>query len=65
MSNRKSELIRTNMFLSADERDGLKKLAHKRKVSAAALVRQVLDAFLGIPAALPEPVVSKSKPPAL
>ena len=50
-------LVKTNFFVSRAERDGLQKLARKRGVSAAALLRQILDSFLGLH---PEPVAPLS-----
>jgi hypothetical protein len=59
-------LVRTNFFLSRAERDGLQKRASKQGISAAELLRRVLDSFLGIEAAPIEPIkfsheVSRSK----
>jgi hypothetical protein len=56
-------LVKTNFFISRAERDGLQKLARKRGVSAAALLRQILDSFLGIQAAPVEPIKFKTQPP--
>jgi len=53
MPKQGAELVRTNVFLSAAERNGFKRLARRQNISAAALIRRVLDAFLGIQ---PEPV---------
>jgi hypothetical protein len=58
------QLIRTNVFLSAAQRDGFKKLARKQGTSAASLIRRVLDAYLGITAASVGPITFKNKPPA-
>ncbi len=57
-------LIRTNIYLSAAEREQFSKLARKQGTSAAAIIRAVLDAYLGIK---PEPVeiVFKNQPPAM
>jgi len=55
-------LVRTNFFLSRAERDGLQKVARKKGISAAALLRRVLDAFLGIPEVPAEPVKFKTQP---
>jgi hypothetical protein len=63
MSNRGSKLIRSNVFLTVAEREGFKALARKRRISAAFLIRQVLDAFLGIKSAPVEPIMWKNNPP--
>jgi hypothetical protein len=55
-------LVKANFFLSRAERDGLQRLARKRGVSAAALLRQVIDAFLGIQPEPVEPVKFKTQP---
>jgi hypothetical protein len=52
-------LIRTNVFLSVAERDGLKRIARRQGISAAEVTRRVLDSFLGIPAAPVEPITFK------
>jgi hypothetical protein len=44
-------LIRTNLFLSRTEREGLQKRASKQGISSAELLRRILDSFLGIEAA--------------
>jgi hypothetical protein len=49
-------LIRSNFFISRAEREALQKVARQRGISAAELLRQVLDAFLGIEAAPAEPI---------
>ena len=41
--------IRTNVFLTVTERDALKKLARRRKVSAATVLRELLDRALNLP----------------
>ena len=41
--------IRTNIFLTTSERDALKKLARRRKVSAATVLRELLDRALNLP----------------
>ena len=49
-------LIRTNFFISRIEREALQKVARQRGISSAALLRKILDAFLGIPAAPADPI---------
>ncbi len=49
-------LIRSNFFISRVERETLQKVARQRGISAAELLRRVLDAFLGIEAAPIEPI---------
>lgn len=39
-------LIRTNMFLSKNQRDSLKELARQQDISAAELARRILDGHL-------------------
>jgi hypothetical protein len=55
-------MIRTNYFMSPVERQGLKRAARKQGISEAALLRRVVDAYLGI-AAQPEPIVFKNNLP--
>jgi hypothetical protein len=59
-----SDLIRTDLFLSEAERNGLKKIAREQKISFAELTRRVLDAYLGIPATPVEPIRFRNQPPA-
>jgi hypothetical protein len=42
------KFVHTHMFLSVAERDALKKLACKRKVSAASVLREILDKGLDL-----------------
>jgi hypothetical protein len=56
-------LVKTNFFISRAERDGLQKLARKQGVSAAALLRRILDSFLGIQPEPIQPVTFKTRPP--
>lgn len=55
-------MIRTNYFMSTAEREGLKRVARKQGICEAALLRRVVDAYLGIEAR-PEPIVFKNKLP--
>ena len=41
--------IRTNVFLTVTERDALKKISRRRKVSAATVLRELLDKALNLP----------------
>ena len=49
-------LIRSNFFISRAEKKGLEKRASKQGISAAELLRRVLDSYLGIQAAPVEPI---------
>ncbi len=49
-------LIRSNFFISRVERETLQKVARQRGISSAALLRQVLDSFLGIEPSPVEPI---------
>ncbi len=49
-------LIRTNIFLSREEKVALAKIAKRQGISAALLTRRILDAFLGIPQPKLEPI---------
>jgi hypothetical protein len=55
-------LIRSNFFISRAERGELQKAARKQGISSAALLRRVLDAYLGIPEAPVEPIKFKTQP---
>jgi hypothetical protein len=41
--------IRSNLFLTSTEKQALRKIAKRRKVSAATVIREILDAALGLP----------------
>jgi hypothetical protein len=56
-------LIRTNFFISKAERQGLTRAAHRQGLSAAGLLRRILDAYLGIKPEPVAPVVFKNQPP--
>ena len=56
-------LIRTNIFLSAVEREKFAKLAKQQKTSAASIIRAVLDAYLGIKPEHPAEIIFKNQPP--
>lgn len=43
--------VRTNIFLTTEERTLLQKLAVKRKISTAAVLREFVDKGLGLTAA--------------
>lgn len=45
---KKKPLIRTNIFLSVEERDEFTRRARIAGTSAASLIRMVLDGYLGI-----------------
>ena len=56
-------LVRTNIFLSAQERVGLAKESRKQGTSAGAIIRQVLDAYLGIEPEPVAPIIFKNQVP--
>ena len=56
-------LVRSDIYLSEEQRNGIKAIAKREGVSSATIIRRVLDAYLGIPAAKIAPVTFKSKPP--
>ena len=43
-----TSLVRTNMFLSKEERTGLARIGRREKVSAAEVLRRIIDQALGI-----------------
>jgi hypothetical protein len=60
-----NSMVRMNIYLSRQQRDGFAKLARKRGdgTSESSIIRAVLDAYLGI-VAVPEQVAFKNPPPA-
>lgn len=57
-----SNLIRTDLFITKAQMAGIKRVAAKQGTSYAALVRRILDAFLGIQPEPVEPVKFKYEP---
>jgi hypothetical protein len=52
MKQEKSNLIRTNLYLSHEERKALKKAAKVLGVSSAELLRRIVDTHFGLEASV-------------
>jgi hypothetical protein len=46
--------IRTNIYLSSPQRVALKKISRRRKVSAATVLRELIDKALNLPSSVTE-----------
>jgi hypothetical protein len=57
-------LVRSDVYLSNEQRIGIQTIAKREGVSAATIIRRVLDAYLGIAPTKIAPVAFKSKLPA-
>ena len=64
MAKQGSDLVRTNVFLSRQERGELARIGRRRKLSAAEVLRRILDAYLDLTTGNPwtPPSAFKNRP---